>query len=96
MFYPWRATLLIVVIAPLLHAPLVYTLLVWIGYLFCTVLEQMEKDKKKDQVCGEEPLWEKDAGDPEQETLGEYTRVRLPREHQIIVTRLAEMLRMMP
>jgi hypothetical protein len=47
------------------------------------------------QVLGEETSWKIDLGDPQQETLGEMSRVRLPMEHQIVVTRVAELLQRM-
>ena len=92
MSYPWRATLLIFAIGPVVHSPLSYTFLVYIGYLICAVLDQM----KKDHVYGEEISWELDPDDPQEETLGEQSRVRLPMEYQITVTRVAELLQKMP
>jgi hypothetical protein len=44
------------------------------------------------RVLEEEISWEIDPEDPQQESLGEMSRARLPREHQIVVTRVAELL----
>jgi hypothetical protein len=88
MAYPWRATLLIFVLGPALHVQLTYVFLVYIGYLVCAVLDQMQKDN----VLNEEISWQSDPGDPESESLGELSRVKLPRDYQIAVYRVAELL----
>jgi hypothetical protein len=91
MAYPWKATLLIFATGPALHVPLTYTLLVYIGYLVCAVLDQMQKDN----VLDEETLWQSDPNDPKWESFGGLRRVKLPLDHQITVYRVAELLKRM-
>lgn len=91
MAYPWRATLLVFVMGSALHVRLTYTFLVYIGYLVCAVFDQMQKD----HVLDEETLWQSDPKEPQSESLGGLSRVRLPRDHQIAVYRVAELLKRM-
>jgi hypothetical protein len=91
MAYPWRATLLIFVIGPALHVQLTYIFLVYIGYLVCAVFDQMQKDR----VLDEETLWQSDPNDPQRESFGGLSRVKLPRDHQITVYRVAALLKRM-
>jgi len=91
MPFPWRGTFLIVAVAPALHAPLLYTLLVFLGYQICAVLEQMKKEEQKDRAMDDEISWETDPDDPEWEDLEGFSRVKLSKEHQIMVVRVAEL-----
>ena len=78
------------------HLALWYTMLLIAGYIICGFLDQLQKDRKEDQkreALDDEVLWETDPDHPKSETLRELSRVKLPREHQIGVTRVAELLR---
>ena len=50
---------------------------------------------QKDHVLDEETLWQSDPSDPESESYAGLSRVRLPRDHQIAVYRLAALLKRM-
>jgi hypothetical protein len=91
--FPWRATLLIFAIGPLLHAPFVSTFLVYIGYLICMILDQMAKDRR---IEFELDGWEVDPDDEESETKGNLSRRRLAGENQIVTYRLATFLGRLP
>ena len=90
MAYPWRATLSTFAMGFALHVQFRYIFLVYIGYLICGIFDQMQKD----HVLDEETLWQSDPTDPESE-YGGLSRVRLPRDHQITVYRLAALLKRM-
>jgi hypothetical protein len=73
-------------------------MVIYTGYLVCDFLDQLQKDRKVDQkreALDDEVLWEIDPDDPQSETLEEWSRVRLPREHQMIVNRVALLVRSM-
>lgn len=91
--YPWRATLLIFALGPVVHAPVGYTFLVYIGYWICAVLEQMGKEQVfEDHMDG----WETDPHDPEHEDKGNLTRVKLTGQNQVVAYRVAHLLSRMP
>ena len=97
--FPWRATFLIFFVGLVILPSLIYTLLLYIGYLVCDFLDQLQKDRKedqkRDQALDDEASWKIDPDDPQSETLGGMARVRLPKEHQAIVTRIAILFRRM-
>jgi hypothetical protein len=91
--FPWRATLLIFAIGPTLHSPVVYTFLVYVGYLICGVLDQM----KKDQVFEDEiEAWKADPDNSEYEIKGNFSRRRLAGQNQIVAYRVGQLLSRMP
>lgn len=93
MKFPWRATLLIFAVGPVAHSPFAYTLLVYVGFLICECLDQMNKQRVvEDQMDG----WEADRDAPESETKGNLSRVRLTGQNQIVAYRLADLLSRIP
>jgi len=50
---------------------------------------------QKDNVLDEELSWQSDLNDQEREFLGELSRVKLPRDDQIAVYRVASLLNRM-
>jgi hypothetical protein len=93
MKYPWRATLLIFGIAPVVHSPYGYTLLVYFGFLICGCLDQMNKIKVFEAQMED---WEADPDDPENETKGNFSRRRLTGQNQIVAYRVADLLSKIP
>jgi hypothetical protein len=93
MKFPWRATLLIFAVGPVVHSPFEYTFLVYVGFLICGCLDQM----KKYQVFENEMEgWEVDPNDPEHETKGNLYRIRLSGQNQIVAYRVADLISRMP
>jgi hypothetical protein len=91
--FPWRATLLIFAIGPLVHSPFGYTFFVYVGYLICAVLDQIKKDRVfEDEMDG----WEANPDESEYETKGNFSRVRLTGQNQIVAHRVAQLLTRMP
>jgi hypothetical protein len=84
--FPWRATLLIFALGPVVHSPFGYTLVVWFGFLVCGCLDQMNKYQVfEDQIDG----WKADSDDSEYETKGNLSHVKLTGQNQIVAYRLA-------
>jgi hypothetical protein len=93
MKFPWRATLLIFAVSPIVHSPIGYTLLVYVGFLICGCLDQMNKNKVfEDEMGG----WETDPDESEHETKANLSRVKLTGPNQIVVFRLADLISRMP
>jgi hypothetical protein len=69
----------------------VNALLLYFGYLLCSVFDQMEIDA----VLDEEAEWEEDPSDPDHEIWRGLARLRLPKEHQTTVYRVGEFLKRM-
>ena len=96
MTIPFRALFLLGIGCAVFHLALWSTMLLLAGYEICDILDHLQKNHKKDQrmaALDTELSWERDPDDPESETLEGWSRVRLPREHQIVVTRVAALLR---
>jgi hypothetical protein len=93
MKFPWRATLLIFAISPLIHSPFAYTILVYVGFLICGCLDQMKKYQVfEDEMEG----WEADPVESAHETRGNLSRVKLTGQNQIVAYRLADIMSRMP
>jgi hypothetical protein len=91
--WSWSAVLLLVVLADGFKFLAWKTALLVAGYLLCADADQGRKDKdNKYEFDG----WVVDPEDPDQEIKGNFTRVRLTGENQIIVTRVGELLRRTP
>jgi hypothetical protein len=91
--FPWRATLLIFAIAPVVHSPFGYTFVVYVCFIICGYLDQMNKYQAfENEMEG----WEEDPNDPSYEIKGNLSRVRLTGQNQIVAHRLAELLTRMP
>src|SRR2546425_6260953 len=83
MQFPWRATFLILFLAPLLHVDWIWAVVASLGYWFCTFLEHLAKQRVLDEVLDGELEWKTDSEDPErEENANEDTRRKLPWEHQ--------------
>ena len=79
----------------MLRVPFGATLIVLIGYAICAWLDQWMYDRARDKVFESEIYsWEQDPDDLEYETSGGLRK--LTGESQIIVTRVAEIIRRMP
>lgn len=73
------------------------TFLVLIGYWSFERLDQWLARRAKEKAIENELWgWETDPEDPESETKGQLTRVKLDGKDQIIVARVAELLRRIP
>ncbi len=88
-----RVYFLIFIAALFLHVPTWQMALALAGYFVFDQLDQWRDRKFRDNLYGEELTWKQDPDDPSQELYGGLTRSRLTREHQIIVTRIGELLR---
>jgi hypothetical protein len=64
------------------------------GYMVFDNLDQWRVRRLQRQriqkVIGQESEWEKNPNDPQWETQNGFTRIRLPQNEQIVVTRVAE------
>ena len=87
-----RVYFLIFIAALFLRLPVLKMLLAVGGYF---VFEQIDmwRDRKFKDALYDELAWEQDPDDPTHELRDGLTRVRLPRDDQLIVTRIAELLR---
>jgi hypothetical protein len=92
-----RAIFLIVAIGLHLHIPVPELILLIVGYTLCDNvdqwLERRARREKIQQVIDHEAEWEKDPSVPQWETQEGFTRIKLPQNEQIVVTRIAEILR---
>jgi hypothetical protein len=85
--------LLFVVMADAFKFSFWKTSLLLIAYSACASEDQKRKDEDfEKQTFG----WKPDADQPEYETQGNLSRVKLTGQNQIIVTRVGEMLRRTP
>ena len=91
--FPWRATLLIFAVGPVVHTSFGYTFLVYVGYLICAVLDQFKKDHVFEDEMDD---WEEDPDQSEYETKGNLSRVKLTGQNQIVAYRVASLLNRMP
>jgi hypothetical protein len=96
-----RAAFLIVAATVILHISFLPTVALLIGYGICADIDQWlakrARTKALTKLFDEEIFgWEPDPNKPEYENWGNLTRRRLTGNDQIIVTRVAEILRRMP
>jgi len=93
----FSAAFLILATAGIFHVSVWQTCLVLIGYLSLARLDQWLAKRVKDKVIEDEIYgWETDSEDQAMETKGNLTRVKLTGHEQVIVTRVAEILRRLP
>ena len=91
--FPWRATFLIFAIGPLIHSPFGYSFLVCVGYLICSVLDQIKKERVfEDEI----DAWKADPDNSEYEIKGKLSRRRLAGENQIVAYRVGQLISRMP
>ena len=101
---PLRVGFLIVAAAVILHVSFWPMLVILIGYGICAEIEKWlaNKEHSKAQDKVDEAIdwelfgWKQDPERPEWESKDDSTRRKLPQNEQIIVTRVVEILRMMP
>jgi hypothetical protein len=93
-----RATFLIVAAAFVFHLSYFASVILVAGYWISADVDQRltkrARIKAIEEVIEDETSgWEKDPDDPEWEEKGDATRIKLPANEQIVVTRVAEILR---
>ena len=89
-----KAAFLLVVAAIALHLSIFWTALILFGYAICAYTDAWLVKKAKNKVIEDETEgWEVDPENSEWENKGGLTRVRLTGRDQIIVTRVANLLR---
>jgi len=88
-----RVYFLIFVAALFLHLPTWQMLIAVCGYGFFEQIDRWRDRKQRDHLYSEELEWKQDPDDPTREVHSGLTRVRLPREHQIVVTRVEDLFR---
>ncbi len=96
-----RAAFLIVAGAAIFHLSFRVACLLLIGYGVCAGIDQWlakrVRERAKGKALDEEIYgWEQDQNDPESESKGNFTRLKLTGKEQIIVTRVADILRRIP
>jgi hypothetical protein len=89
------AGFLIIAASFVVHISIWIAGLLLIGYFGFARLDQYLLRRKRD-TFHDEGLRKDDPEDSEHETLGNLSRIKLPRDEQIIVTRVAELLRRLP
>ncbi len=93
---PFRSAFLIVAAGLALHVPFLWTCLALTGYLGCAALDKWLAKLAKDKLYEDELVgWNTDKGNTEYEGNGRYHRRRLPETDEIVVTRIADLLRKM-
>jgi hypothetical protein len=93
----WRTCFLLVSAAAILHVSVLVTVLLLFGYSGFESLDRWLAKRAKDKVIDEELFgWKTDADDPEYENQGDLNRIRLTGQNQIIVARIADLLRRIP
>ena len=93
-----RVVFLLGVAGAILHLSALQIVFIFIGYFACTALDQWltirRRSKALDRVVDDETTgWKPDPQDPHYEVKGNWCRRKLPQEEQIVVTRVAELLR---
>lgn len=92
-----RAALLIVAAAAILHLSVLQACILLIGYVGFAGLDQWLADRERTKVIENELWgWEIDPDDSHYEIKGNLSRVKLASEQQIVVTRIAELLKTLP
>ena len=95
---PFRAIFLLVVASVVFHLSTRSMLAVIFGYLLCELLDGLLARRARktaiEEVVGDELFdWEVSTDDPEWEVKGGVERVRLTGANQVIVTRIADLIR---
>jgi hypothetical protein len=95
-----RAAFLIVAAANILHVSFLPMLVVLIGYGICAEIDKWLASREKGRVVNavfdsEIFDWKEDPKKPGWEQSGSFTRVKLAQNEQVMVTRVAEILRRM-
>ena len=92
-----KAAFLIVAAGLTFHLSVVEVVLLIVGYTVFDNLDQWLARRARreiiDKVLDQDSEWEKDPTDPLRETQSGITRLRLPQNEQIVVTRVALILR---
>ena len=92
-----KATFLIVAAGLMVHLSVLEVVSLVVGYTAFENLDQWRARRVRrariDRVLDEEMEWEKDPDRPQWEMQGEFTRIKLPQNEQIVVTRVAMILR---
>ncbi len=93
----FRATFLILAAAVIFHVSVWETCLVLVGYFSFARLDEWLAKKAKEKVIDDEMEgWETDPDNPEYETKGDLSRVKLTGKEQIVAARVAHLLRRIP
>jgi len=94
-----RALFWVVIAAALLHTNALGFGILAVAYFACTAFDHWRANKATKKVIkaldDETDGWEADPDDPEKETKGNFTRIRLSNKEAILVNRVAEVLREM-
>jgi hypothetical protein len=92
-----KAAFLLVAAGLTFHLSVFEVFLLIVGYTAFDNLDQWlarrARRERIQQVIDYESEWKQDPDDPEWEVQGGLTRIKLPRNEQIVVTRVAEILR---
>ncbi len=92
-----RAAFLIVAATVIFHISFWPTVALLVGYGICAEVDRWLAKRAKDKFLDDEISgWEQDPERPEYEHKGNLTRLKLTQNEQIIVTRVADILRRMP
>ena len=92
----WRAGFLILVAGLALKVHWLLITMVLLGYQVCEFLDHLAKQRALDDIDAEEYGWQPDPDDPDSEiNENGSARVKLPPEHQVIVSRISDRLRRM-
>ena len=90
----WRAGFLVVAAVVVLHLSDWQAGFVIVGYFAFARLDEWLANRARAKAIDEELNgWTPDAGDAQFESKGSWSRMRLPQNEQIVVTRVAELLR---
>jgi hypothetical protein len=89
-----RAGFLIVAAALVLNLSYWQTGLVLAGYFGFARIDEWLANRARAKVIDDEVIgWTVDADNPDHETHGNWSRVRLPQNEQVVLWRVAELLR---
>ena len=89
-----RALFLIAAAAAIFHLSSWQASVVLFGYGICAYFDQWLSRREREKVISDEmDGWEKDSDEAEYETKGNWSRVRLTGQNQIIAARVANLLR---
>jgi hypothetical protein len=92
----FRTSFLIVAAGVVLHVAVLPICAVLIGYIGFASLDKWLAQRRRDAAWESEICdWIVDPEDPESETKGGLSRVKLPQAQQIVVFRIGELLRKM-
>jgi hypothetical protein len=90
----YRAVFVLMIAGAAFRFSFWHTCLVLIGYLSFEHLDQWLSKRAREKIIADETSgWETDPKDPAWENKGNLTRVKLNGDAQIIVTRLADLIR---